>query len=191
MIVLAGGIGSGKSMVARILRLRGYGVYDCDYEARLLMENDPSLVGSLVETCGEEIYKDGRLDRKKLAKLIFSNPDLRDKINSLVHHAVRDSVRVWLASDPSNIFVETAIAAQSGLAAEAEGIWWITASFDTRMKRIRERDDRSEAEILRIMEAQSMEAQMINNLSDIPVTEIVNDHNTSLLEIINDLALSI
>lgn len=186
MIVLAGGIGAGKSVVARILRLRGFGVFDCDIEARKLMEEDEDLVKSLKTLAGEDIYRSGKLDRKHLGQLLFSDGELRKKVNSLVHGRIRERIREWLAADKANIFVETAIASQSGIAAEAEAIWLVEASDATKMERVALRDGRSEEDIIKIMEAQEREDKDLQCLS-IPMERISNNPDDQLLDRINEL----
>lgn len=186
MIVLAGGIGAGKSVVARILRLRGFGVFDCDMEARKLMEEDEDLIKSLKTLAGDDIYRSGKLDRKHLGQLLFSDGELRKKVNSLVHCRIRERIREWLAADKANIFVETAIASQSGIAAEAEAIWLVEASDATKMERVALRDGRSKEDIIKIMEAQEREDNDLQCLS-IPMERISNNPDDQLLDRINEL----
>ena len=161
MIVIAGGIGSGKSVVARILRLKGYGVFDCDFEAKRLMEEDEVIISMLKSEFGEAIYRCGRLDRKKLAEAIFSNPEARKKVNSAVHTAVKVKISNWREESELNIFVETAIAAESGIAAEASGIWLVEADKTTRIERVIKRDNRTEEQIRAIVSIQEKEEERL------------------------------
>lgn len=187
MIVLAGGIGSGKSVVARTLRLKGFGVYDCDFEARRLMEQDPGLVEQMKAIAGEAVYGDsGKLDRKYLGELIFGNREIRERVNRAVHSAVRSDVERWLRQSPANIFVETAIAAESGLYAMAERVWLVQASEKTRISRVKSRDCRSEDEIRRIMGVQAMEEETLRR-EGIAVDIILNDTADCLLGQIDKL----
>lgn len=186
MIVLAGGIGSGKSVVARILRLKGFGVFDCDFEARRLMESDPCVKAALMAAVGSEIYDDsGSLNRKFLASRIFNDPESRRVVNAIVHNAVKDSIRRWILQDRNNLFVETAIPAQSGIAEMASQIWIVDASVDSRLARVRSRDDRSVEEILKIMDAQAREEEAIFSFHN--VKTIHNNPADSLLTQIDSL----
>lgn len=196
MIVLAGGIGSGKSVVARILRLQGFGVYDCDLEARRLMEKDAGLVETISFACcfpcgkggskPEKVYDAyGKLDRKKLASLIFSDKEIRGKVNKAVHAAVKADIRKWLALSPENIFVETAIPAESGLAYMADEVWLVEASLETRLQRVKERDNRTEEEIMRIIQAQRRE-ELLMEENAIPLKRIPNNPGDSLLKVLAD-----
>ena len=175
MIVLAGGIGSGKSVVARWLRLRGFGVYDCDLRARMLMQKDDLLKKRIKEIAGEDIYdSEGILRRRALAEILFENPEIRCMVNKEVHEAVKNDISQWLSDNPNNIFVETAIPAESGLADRAEEIWMVEASLDTRLKRVRERDSRSENEIKKIIEAQENEEKRLQSKGK-KIERIFND----------------
>lgn len=180
MIVIAGGIGSGKSVVSRILRLNGYGVFDCDYEAKRLMELDVRLATELKKAAGNDIYDGGILDRRLLAARIFSDKETRKMVNRAVHEAVKERIGQWLSDSPENIFVETAIASESGIAAEADEIWLIHADVETRLQRVRLRDGREEGEILRIMEAQEREEGLLSDGTK-PVVHISNNNDDELL----------
>lgn len=181
MKLLTGPIGSGKSVVARILRLRGFGVFDCDIEARNLMQTAPELIKSVREIAGEDIYStDGLLDRRRLAGIIFSDEEMRRKINSAVHSAVGRRIKEWLSESPANIFVETAIPVSSGLSAMAEQIWLVEALPAVRLQRILERDMRPIGEIEAIMEAQDKEFSNLKSLS-VPILSISNQPDNNLL----------
>ena len=185
MIVLAGGIGSGKSVVARILRLKGFGVFDCDYEARVLMETNKHLIQSIIDIAGDDVYSaGGKLNRQKLSALIFNDIEIRDRINKVVHAAVRSEIVKWLKEDPANIFVETAIAAESGLPGMAEQIWIVKASDATRISRVMARDGRSEENIKSIMHAQAEEEDRMKK-SNVLIKKINNDSSDMILEEIN------
>lgn len=192
MIVLAGGIGSGKSVVARILRLKGWGVYDCDLRARCLMQEDEALMDSVKCLAGEDAYdENGSLRRALLASRIFSDQELRAKINGAVHAAVRADICAWISQAPQNIFVESAIASQSGIAAEADAIWLVVADASERLERVSLRDSRSEEEIRRIISLQEEEERELLMLGK-PVERIFNDADSvSLLRQIGLLEKSI
>lgn len=181
MIVLAGGIGSGKSVVARILRLKGFGVFDCDREARELMEGNSELVKIIKNTAGEDVYlESGVLNRRLLATRLFADWELRNSINTAVHSAVKERIRVWQKEKETNIFVETAIAAESGIAEMAEEIWLLEASPETRMDRVCRRDGRCETEIMKIMSAQENEEERLK-AGKVKVRRILNNPSDRLL----------
>lgn len=185
MIVLAGGIGSGKSVVARLLRLKGFGVFDCDFEAKLLMHSDPRIIEGIRKIAGEEVYSgSGTLDRGRLASVIFGDKDKREKVNALVHEAVRNRIGEWLKENRANVFVETAIAAESGIADKADAIWLVDADEETRIARIKSRDGRSLDDIRRIMDAQRAEEELLFS-SHRNIVKISNNPSDSILAQIN------
>ena len=191
MIVIAGGIGSGKSVVARILRLKGYGVFDCDYEAKSLMESDNMVKTEIADIAGRDIYDiQGRLRRDLLAQRLFSEVHLREKINRCVHRAVRERIASWAKESEKNIFVETAIAAESRLAEMASSIWVVRASEKVRVERVKERDGRNLEQIFRIIRAQENEE---NNLlsSGIPIDIIENNPGDDLTKQLDSLLAAI
>ena len=94
LIIITGGIGSGKSMVSQLLKVMGYTVYDCDSRAKELMLTDAALKGQLTELLGPETYTaDGQLNRPYVASRIFGNQKLLGQMNALVHPAVAADIR--------------------------------------------------------------------------------------------------
>lgn len=175
IILIAGGIGSGKSVVSRILRLRGYGVFDCDLEARRLMENDPGLRMQIIGLLGPETYNqsDNSLNKPYISSRIFNNLELREKLNRLVHARVRERILEWHREGERNIYVESAIAAESGLTEIAEGIILVTAPDDVRVRRVIDRNGYSEERIRSIIRAQEAEELLLRN-SGLPLLQIQN-----------------
>lgn len=84
-IGITGGIGSGKSVVSRLLRIMGYSVYDTDSEAKRLMESSLEVVQKLSECFGRDIYHNGRLNRGLLSSRVFGESDKIVLLNSIVH----------------------------------------------------------------------------------------------------------
>jgi len=95
-VILTGGIGSGKSAVCACLRARGVPVYDSDSRTKSLYDRDPALVGRLEAVLGVGLRTaDGRLDRRRLAGLIFSDPARKAAVEAIVHPAVLADFRRW------------------------------------------------------------------------------------------------
>lgn len=131
LTLITGGIGAGKSVVSRILRLRGVAVYDCDTEARRIMEESAEVASSLRLWFGEDVYDaSGHLRRGWLAGRMFADAALLAKVNGLVHRLVREDIE-----SHGVCFVETAIPVVSGLAAEADAIWLVDAPEELRLNR--------------------------------------------------------
>ena len=95
-VILTGGMGSGKSAVCALLKARGVPVYDSDSRTKTLYDRDPALVGRLEAVLGVDLRTaDGRLDRGKLASLIFSDPARKAAVEAVVHPAVLADFRSW------------------------------------------------------------------------------------------------
>lgn len=183
LIGIAGGIGSGKSVVSRILRLKGFRVYDCDTRAKQLMTESESLRKEIVRIAGEEAYSaDGSLNRKFLSECLFSNQEVRRDINLVVHRAVRDDVESFAAAteEDAPVFVESAIMAESGLAESCDAIWLVTAPETVRIDRVMKRNGLSHQEILNRIEAQKKETEKLMECGK-RIVMIENDDNSSLL----------
>ena len=95
-VILTGGMGSGKSAVAACLKARGVPVYDSDSRTKSLYDRDPALVDRMEALLGTDLRDgNGRLDRRKLAGLIFSDPQKKAAVEALVHPAVLADFRRW------------------------------------------------------------------------------------------------
>ena len=110
-IGLTGGIGSGKTYVAQILEKMGYPVYYSDTRAKELCNEDPLIIRQLKELLGNDAYKNEKLNKSFISNQVFSSPDLRESINSIIHPVVRNDFDQWLESLSSHslVFNEAAI----------------------------------------------------------------------------------
>ncbi len=89
LIAITGGIGSGKSVVSRILLALGYPVYDCDSRAKTLMDADSTIKRRLIEEIGEATVVDGIIDRPALSRMVYADAIMLERPNAIVHAAVR------------------------------------------------------------------------------------------------------
>lgn len=186
VIGLTGGIGAGKSVVSRILRCKGYEVYDCDLEARIIMDGADDLRSDILSRFGAEcIHEDGSLNRKEIARYVFSDDSHRLWLNRRVHGLVRDDVRRRIACAKSEIiFIESAILNSSGLTDICDGVWLVTAPEEVRIQRVALRDSAEEEMIRARMKSQ------LNEFSDFgsrPAHTIANDGISPLLPQIETL----
>lgn len=189
LIGLTGGIGTGKSTVARILRLRGYEVYDCDLEAKRLMDESLEVRRSLRDRWGEDIYSaEGELDRRKVAEYVFADRREKAWLDSLVHGLVRDDVKRWVDTHTDyrhdTVFVESAILFTSGLAGMCQEVWEVTAPLDVRVERVMKRSGLTREQALARIEAQKEEQKICRSRHTL---QIVNDGTTPLLDVIPDI----
>lgn len=185
IIGICGGIGSGKSVVSRLLRLRGEAVYDCDMEARRLMDSSAEVLQELNIRYGDKVCPpQGPINRAELAQRIFSNDTERQWLNCLVHRMVREDVSTWaeslFATGSKRCFVESAIPATSGLTAMCSRIIIVDAPESLRIARVKDRDGLDESSIhQRILSQQEEDRQ--TRESGCPVFTINNDNATSVL----------
>ena len=185
MIGICGGIGSGKSVVSRILRLRGEAVYDCDLEAKRIMDTSHEVLSALNGRYGDEVCpEDGPINRQGLAQRVFGSDEERLWLNSLVHKLVREDVERWHAAmmeeGRSRCFVESAILASSGLAEMCGEIWIVTAEEVVRIERVKTRDSLEEEAIARRIRSQVQEERMLTGTGK-PVKIIDNSGSLPLL----------
>lgn len=179
IIGITGGIGSGKSVVSRLLRCNGLPVYDCDFEAKRIMTQDSEIKKRLIEELGPSVYnEDGTLNRKEMAAAIFNDRDKRESVNKIVHDAVRNDIRRRASLLPGDFFVETAIPVTGEIAPLCYEIWLVSAPEKERIIRVEKRDNMSRSDILKRMKAQENEFSGLDNEK---VSLIVNDDHHSLL----------
>lgn len=184
VIAITGGIGSGKSVVSRILRSMGYSVYDCDSQARRLQDTDADMrlrIGR--EVTPDALNADGTLNRKALAQCVFSNPEKLLILNRIVHGAVAADLRRKIESDTSGrgvFFVETAILYESGLDRMVDSVWEVTAPEELRVSRVIARSGMTADEVRARIAAQSPSEKNPGNHI------IINDGETPILPQILD-----
>ncbi|MBI5371516.1 MAG: dephospho-CoA kinase [Sphingobacteriales bacterium] len=147
-IGLTGGIGSGKSTVAKVFETLGIPVYYADEVAKQIMNSDPALKESIIQYFGAAAYKDGTLDRKYLAAIVFNNKEKLDLLNSLVHPAtIRDS-KNWMAEQQAPYAIrEAALLFESGAADNLDFVIGVYAPRSLRIQRVIKRDGLTVEEI--------------------------------------------
>lgn len=179
IIAITGGIGSGKSVVSRILEKLGYPVYDCDSHAKEIMNKDYDIKRTIQsKVCHDAIDSNGDIDRKAIADVVFSDHSKLEVLNRIVHSAVLNDFLVWASASHSElVFVETAILYQSGLDKIVHEVWEVKAPEDLRIERVCVRNSISPAEVKARINSQNIE---VNNPHP-NIKIIINDHYHSLL----------
>lgn len=162
IIGLTGGIGSGKTSVAKILEEKGFPVYYSDDEAKNIVNKDSELKEKIISLLGEEAYLDGNYNRKFVAKKVFEDAELLDQLNQLIHPAVRLDFEKWVASQNSEfVFKETALLFELKLNEQCYKSLLVTADDNLRIKRTMDRDGKTYREIEAIMHKQMPEKDKI------------------------------
>lgn len=154
-IGLTGGIGSGKSTVAKIFELLQVPVYYADEASRRLYHTDPELMAQIKKHFGEDMYSEGQLNRNKMADIVFNDPQKLELLNQLVHPPTLRDAQEWiLAQKAPYVIKEAALLFESGSAAGLDYIIGVQAPIALRLKRVIDRDKVTREEVLSRMNRQ-------------------------------------
>lgn len=180
IIAITGGIGSGKSIVSRLLNVMGFPVYDCDSRAITVIQHDCEVKNRLIRLLGEKTYDaTGHYDRAWVGQQVFGNPQLLQQVNAIVHPAVMRDLNQWQeeCQELPAVFVETALLRQSGLGEKVDRIWRIVAPEQLRIARVQQRNSISREAVVQRIDAQNQKEKPYDN----EVT-IVNDGCTPVMK---------
>lgn len=145
---LTGGIGSGKTTVAKMFRELNVPVYIADEEAKILMNTDAKIIKEIKLLFGEAAYRKGNLDRRFLAEQVFNNRELLERLNHIVHPAVGKDFDDWKKNQISEYVVyEAAILFEKGGYKKCDKNLLITAPREVRVQRVMKRDEATSTEI--------------------------------------------
>ena len=154
-IGLTGGIGSGKTTVAKIFELLNVPVYYADAASKRLYKTDKDLIKKLKEHFGNDIYNNEELNRAKLAALVFNNPQQLEHLNSLVHPPTIKDAREWMMSQTAPYAVkEAALLFESGSGEGLHFVIGVYAPQHIRLQRVMARDGATRDEVLARMKRQ-------------------------------------
>lgn len=155
IIGLTGGIGSGKTTVANLFRGYGVPVYIADSAAKKILDK-PEITAMVIKTFGETIRDANKIDRQKLAAVVFDNPEKLEQLNAIIHPAVKQDFMDWVAknSDSDIVIKEAAILFESGTHADCDAVITVTAPVETRIARVIARDKISRDAVLQRIENQ-------------------------------------
>lgn len=185
IIGITGGIGSGKSIVSDILRLKGIPVYEADTESKRLISTDSKLKSELCQLLGQKIYmSDGSLNRQLMANKIFNDQQLITKVNQIIHPAVGHDFENWVKQqDSSVVATECALLFESGLDKKIDYSIMVYAPLSIRIQRAMTRDNATQEQI---------EARIKNQMDDEIKKEkadylIINDGKSAILPQLNEI----
>ncbi|RYZ20365.1 MAG: dephospho-CoA kinase [Chitinophagaceae bacterium] len=139
---LTGGIGSGKSVVARVFAQLGVPVYDADAASKRLYATHEGLQQSLRAHFGPDIFTEEGLNRPRLAGIVFNDPEKLELLNSLVHPPTIADAESWMAAHTAHPYVikEAALFFEAGSAAGLDYIIGVDAPVHLRLQRVLQRD---------------------------------------------------
>ena len=142
-VIVTGGIGSGKSAVCALLKKRGVPVYDCDAKAKELYGRRPSLVSRLEKALGAQLRGgDGKLDKARLAALIFSDPRARETVEGMVYPILLQDIHRWQKRQSAawGALESAVILSKPVFDGVADGVVLVEAPQELRIARVMQRD---------------------------------------------------
>ncbi|GAB2814171.1 dephospho-CoA kinase [Ferruginibacter profundus] len=152
---ITGGIGSGKSTVAKVFEVLGVPVYYADDAGKRLMNEDEGLKQKIKQAFGEAAYVNGQLDRKYLAGIVFNNPAQLALLNSFVHPATIADAEKWMQQQTTPYAIkEAAIIFESGAQEHLDYVIGVYTPAPLRIQRTMQRDGISRDEVIARMNKQ-------------------------------------
>ena len=191
---VTGGIGSGKSTVCKIFKVLGIPHFSADESARIIMDSDERLRESLNQLAGINLYKNGELDRKALAGLIFNNNELLEKVNGLVHPLVFSDYETWCLQQTSPyVIMEAAILYESGGENYTDRVAAVIAPVEERIMRVVDRNTMTREEVASRIKNQVPENELIsradyiidNSEYKMAIPQVLTVHNDILAYLSN------
>ena len=186
-IGLTGGIGSGKSTVAKLFRSLGIEVYSADIEAKKLMNLNLHLKKEIILLFGNTAYVETGINSGFIASKVFSNPSLLKKLNSIVHPVVREDFFEWLEKRSENPYViqEAAILFESGFSSYFDYNILVNAPHNIRIERVMNRDKVQKEDVERRINQQFSDDKKIklsdfqinNSGSELLIPQVLELHN--------------
>jgi dephospho-CoA kinase len=159
---VTGGIGSGKTSVCRVFSVLGIPVFSADAVAREVMDIDTGIILRINTIAGKNLYANGSLDRGELARLIFNNNRLLEKVNSLVHPVVFSRFREWEKNQPGPyVILDSAILFESGSPEVADRIITVVAPIEERVSRVIHRSNLTREQVMERMRNQMSDSERI------------------------------
>ena len=188
-IGITGGIGSGKSVVSKILSLLDIPIYLSDDEAKRLTATDEAIRQELTDLLGDELYQGGMLNKQMLANFLFASADNAAKINAIIHPQVKQDFRRWCTrhSDSPFVAMESAILFESGFDSEVDVVVMVYAPQEVRIQRAMMRDAASRTQI-----EQRIKRQMDDETKRSKAHYVlINDDKTALIPQVLQLLVSL
>ncbi|WP_350285565.1 dephospho-CoA kinase [uncultured Croceitalea sp.] len=179
MIVgLTGGIGSGKSTVAKMFQRLGVPVYDSDAAAKQLMVDSKPVREAVMELFGTEAYSGEKLNRTYIARYVFEDTEMLQKLNAIVHPAVRAHFIDWARQqDNPYVIQETALIFENNAQTLYDATILVTAPQDIRIQRVMDRD---------VVQKKTVLSRIANQLPDIEKVDkadyVINNIDLDVVE---------
>jgi len=176
LVGLTGGIGSGKSTIAKIFESLGVPVFNSDAVAKSIMVDDAEVISEIIAEFGA-IYLDGEFDKVKMAAIVFNDKNALEKLNNIVHPKVAVYFENWIEENKENkvLIKEAAILIESGGYKYVDQIILVTAPEDLRLKRVVDRDNTTEQKVKNRIQSQ------LSDIAKMEFADFIIDNNGELL----------
>ena len=174
IVGLTGGIGSGKTTVAKMFEDLGVPVYIADLEAKQIT-NELETLKLIEQQFGKTVIENGKLNRSAMAEIVFSHPEKLSQLNAIIHPLVAEHFKKWIQKHKSEKFIikESAILFEMNNQHTCDFVITVTAPIEVRLDRVAKRDSVSENEILNRMKNQWTDDLKIAN-SDFVINNITS-----------------
>lgn len=189
IIGLTGGIGSGKSTIARELEKQGFAVYDCDREAKRIITEKKDVQTAIIKLLGEEAFVNGHYNTAYVAQRVFDKKELLEQLNKIVHPAVKEDI-IRQTSAVRLLFVESAILCEAGLDSLCDKIVVVEAPEEVRIERVIARDYKGDASPENINKVRARVRAQENAYDAIPQQKrltIINDGQTPIAHLVQSI----
>lgn len=185
---LTGGIGSGKTTVAKMFEALGVPVYNADQSAKMLMQSSQDLKDKIKQLLGEDAYTENRLNKAFISEKIFNNKVLLSQINALVHPEVARDFNSWLTLQTSvYIIKEVAILFETAAEDQFDYILTVTAPEAIRIQRIIERDQIALTKIKAVISNQLKDSEKTVKSDFVILNTDLNDTKNQVYDIHNKI----
>ncbi len=185
IVGLTGGIGSGKTTVAKLFSELGVPVYIADIEAKKLTNSSSVIRRKLIKLLGNETYLNGSLNRKYVADKIFADEALLNAVNAIIHPKVAAHFKKWVLNQKTNYVIkEAAILFENGSYKECDVVILVTAPKALRIERVKTRDNATQSEIEQRMDNQWSDSKK-KKLADIVIENIEMENTRRQVETIH------
>lgn len=162
-IGITGGIGSGKTTLAKLLAVLGYPVYNSDERARTITNTNSKILSQIRALFGDSVFNENaELNRQELARVVFADEEKLQQLNAIIHPEVAIDFEHWCNQQHHKIvFKEAAIVFEHGLEKQLDYVWVVSAPDELRIKRVIARSHIPEKEVRERMQRQLPQAVLV------------------------------
>lgn len=183
LIGVTGGIGSGKSTIAKIFNQLGVPIFNSDVEAKKIVNTNKEVITAIKKLLGD-VYLNNQLETSKVAKIVFNDKSALQELNNIVHPKVQETFKTWVMKNKSTplLIKEAAILIETGAYKNLDQLILVIADQDVRRKRVMLRDNLTAKEVIKKMENQLSDNEKIpfadfiihNNNNDMLIPQVLN-----------------